>query len=352
MSPTLIAALVLFNGQNLDGWKVLKGEWAVRDGALVCTAGPGAIRSSFESDHYTLRFGCTLPDKSRATVRVGAAFDGSGGKRLAIARLLRQSPGPRRDDGVASAEISVGAASPDRLSHAGRSSTKPADTGDDARGFIVFETPTAGIEFRGIEVREHDFEPLFDGQDLKRWEPVGKDNPNKPNWTFEHGTLRCGGRGGVWLRTKESYDDFIIRLEYWLPRAGNSGVYLHAPLEGRVSQIGQEIQLIDHGNWPGALKPSQWNGSIYGGRPPEIDVPAPSEEWNAMEILARGKRIRTIVNGVQIYDARLDENGKDAMLLKNPLATRRLTGFIGLQDHTGGPRFRNIRLRPLNDAQR
>src|SRR5262249_37570703 len=125
-----------------------------------------------------------------------------------------------------------------------------------------------------------------------------------------------------------------------------SGVYLHAPLQGRVSQIGQEIQLLDDAGYP-TVKPSQRTGSVYAGIAPEVQVPCPAEEWNSIEIFSQGKRILTTLNGVQLYDARLDDKSKDVQLLHNPLATRRLTGFIGLQDHTGGPRFRNIRIRTL-----
>ena len=75
----------------------------------------------------------------------------------------------------------------------------------------------------------------------------------------------------------------------------------------RISQIGQEIQLLDDDRYENKTKPSQRTGSVYSGIAPEAQVPHPAGEWNAIEILAQGKRIRTTLNGVQLYDARLDD---------------------------------------------
>ena len=88
-------------------------------------------------------------------------------------------------------------------------------------------------------------------------------------------------------------------------------------------------------------------GSIYDGIGPELRVPAPVNQWNAIEIHLEGQRIRTTLNGTQLYDARLDNPDVDTNSHRRPLATRQVVGFIGLQDHSTIVRFRNVRIREL-----
>jgi hypothetical protein len=358
MSPTLAAVFVLFNGNNLDGWKTLDGEWAVQNAAMVCQKSPAVIRSSFESNAFTLAFEYRRASHGKNTLRLNTHSDGTGGTEFLLTPFgLRWSAGAERDpaqpdDGWIRVEIEMArhlrATSSTQGTWLGE---LKAGVPEDRRGFMTLAVTQPGIEIRNLTAAEPGFKSLFDGKSTKGWEPVGKHDPDNPTWYVENGTLICRHtKWGNWLRTAQSYDSFILRLEYWLPRKGNSGIYLHAPATSeRISQIGQEIQLIDDTNYP-RLKPSQRAGSVYAGIAPEVEVPAPAEEWNAIEVLSQGKRIRTTLNGVELYDVRLDDANKDAQLLKNPLATRRLTGFIGLQDHTDSPRFRNIRIRVLGPA--
>jgi hypothetical protein len=198
-----------------------------------------------------------------------------------------------------------------------------------------------------MRAEEADFKPMFKPDSLEGWEIVNAKDPDDPGWVIENGVVRCRPRKSSWLRTLETHDDFILRLEYWLPPQGNSGVYVRAPIEGRVSRIGLEIQLLDDVGFRGKLKPAQYTGSIYDGIAPEVRTPCPTEEWNALEIFCRGKRVRTTLNSVVLYDATLDDVEKDSNSHQRPLATRRLEGFIGLQDHSAPVRFRHVRIQDL-----
>jgi len=217
-----------------------------------------------------------------------------------------------------------------------------------SRGFLRFQATKPGLEIRNVRVEEPGFRNLFDGRTLSGWDIVRPGNPDSPGWFVENEILRCKGAGSGWLRTLETYDDFILRLEYQLPPRGNSGIYVRAPLEGRVSRNGLEIQLLDDLAFRGRFRSAQFSGSVYDGIAPEIQVPAPADQWNAIEVLLDGNRIRTILNGTQLYDARLDDASNDVNRDKRPLSTRRLTGFLGFQEHTTPVRFRSIRLRELD----
>src|SRR5581483_9409883 len=103
------------------------------------------------------------------------------------------------------------------------------------------------------------FTPLFNGKDPTGWTATGK----KEVWGAENGVLYVSGGGGGWLMTDKEYGDFELRLEYKMPKGGNSGVGLRSPLKGDPAYVGMEIQLIDDEGWPGKLQAWQHTGSIY-----------------------------------------------------------------------------------------
>ena len=155
-----------------------------------------------------------------------------------------------------------------------------------------------------------------------------------------------GGDG--WLSTVRQYDDFILSLEFRLPPAGNSGVFIRAPHEGNPAYQGLEIQILDDSaqQWSD-LRPNQYTGSIY-------DVQAPSEraggkagQWQRMVIECRGPRVRVAVNGQKVIDT--DMSFYSYKYAAHPGLTRR-SGYIGLQNHGSRIEFRNIRLRELVEA--
>src|SRR5262245_23821918 len=74
------------------------------------------------------------------------------------------------------------------------------------------------------------YRPLFDGQSLAEWEGAGQ--PAERCWKVEEGTIVCTGEKGPWLRSREQFDDFNLRLEYKLKPGGNSGVYIRVPENG------------------------------------------------------------------------------------------------------------------------
>ncbi|HXX95448.1 MAG TPA: DUF1080 domain-containing protein [Planctomycetota bacterium] len=182
-----------------------------------------------------------------------------------------------------------------------------------------------------------DFKPMFNGKDLEGWEAVGG---TIDCWAFQDGKVVCKGGKGGWLSTKEQYGDFEIELEYNVPPSGNSGVFIRAPREGRTSQVGMEIQILDddadiHKN----IKAVQHTASIYGVVPPSKPAQKKAGEWNSMKIRCKGDQVTVTLNGETVVDA---DMSKYEALVKRP---RR--GYIGLQNHGSGLEFRNVRLKLL-----
>jgi hypothetical protein len=189
------------------------------------------------------------------------------------------------------------------------------------------------------------FVPLFNGKDLTAW----KVYDGKPDsWAVEDGLLVCTGKGGGWLGTNRDYANFVMRLEYRLGPAGNSGVYLRAPESGHISRVGMEIQLLDDRDPKYAqLDFYQYTGSIYHVVPPTRRAGKPAKEWNSIEIRAEGRRVRVAVNGIAVVDADLDREMRDPEVAKEHPGLARRSGRLGLQNHHDRIEFRNIRVREL-----
>ena len=99
----------------------------------------------------------------------------------------------------------------------------------------------AGFSFALADAQaDEGFEPLFNGKDLTGWIEEGN-----AGFVVKDGMLVCNGSGNwpTWLRTTEVFENFVLRLEYKTRYGAESGVFFHAPLHGRISHVGYEVQI-------------------------------------------------------------------------------------------------------------
>ncbi len=93
----------------------------------------------------------------------------------------------------------------------------------------------------------------------------------------------------------------------------------------------------------------QYHGSIYGVAPAKRGYLKPVGEWNAEEIIARGPKIKVILNGTVITDADItDAREKGTMDGKSHPGLKRDKGHIGFLGHGSIVQFRNIRVKDLS----
>lgn len=190
---------------------------------------------------------------------------------------------------------------------------------------------------------EEGFTPIFNGKDLAGWQGIG--GP-AINWQVKDEVLSCTGKkGSQWIATKEEFGDFDLRLEFNIPKNGNSGVFIRAPKDGAPWVQGLEIQVLDdHGDKWKSLKPFQYTGSIYAVQAPSERVTKKAGEWQSMRIRCKEADCQVWVNGKQIIKANLAAHAK-----KVPRVTglKRAKGFIGLQNHASPVHYRNLRIKRL-----
>jgi hypothetical protein len=187
------------------------------------------------------------------------------------------------------------------------------------------------------------FKALFNGKDLEGWQIH---NGKLASWSAdkEKGILFVKGGGGGWLMTDKEYGDFELRLEFKVPKGGNSGVALRAPLKGDPAYQGMEIQILDDAGHKG-IKEWQHTGAIYGVVPPTKVATKPLGEWNQYRIVCKGRKVTIELNGTKVVDANLDDY--KAKHAKDHPGILREKGHIGLQEHGGRVEFRNLFIKEL-----
>jgi len=190
------------------------------------------------------------------------------------------------------------------------------------------------------------FVRLFDGKTLDDWTIV---NRKGPGYVVEGGKIVCPKHGGgnIFYKRRE-FANFVLRLEYRMEPGGNNGVGIRAPLEGRISQVGMEIQILDDDSprYKGKLRAYQYNGSVYGVFAAQGGKPKPPWKWNKMEIRAEGRRVQVKVNGRTVVDGDLGTVNDPKVLAAHP-GIARAGGYVGFLGHDTNVEFRRIEIKEL-----
>ena len=195
---------------------------------------------------------------------------------------------------------------------------------------------------------------LFDGKSLDGWVAEGAsettiDGVKAPVWAVEDGLLVCRGKGFGFLRYKErEFDDFTLHVEFRMAPRCNSGVGVRTrPFDPgdsrgtRPSFYSYEIQLIDDA---GKAPDTHSTGSLYRYLAPRVNAMKPAGEWNRMDVVCQGPRIRIVLNGETVQD--VDQTRVDA------IKDKPLRGYVCLQNHGGNIAFRSVEVREAEAGAR
>ena len=247
-----------------------------------------------------------------------------------------------------------------------------------ARGPIQLQTHGAEIRFRNVSVKElsaeeankvlsqseeaglakasSKFETLFNGTDLSGWKGANG------NYTVTEGAIQCmQGKGGV-LYSEKSYGDFVFRVDFQLPPAGNNGLAIRYPSveeieklpkdlrHGDAAYVGMtELQILDdgHPNYE-KIDPRQAHGSAYGMAAAKRGYLRPVGQWNHEVVTVTGSKIQVELNGTRILDADLSTINEYMANTPHP-GKERTSGHIGFAGHSDPVRFRNISIQAVGN---
>ena len=130
----------------------------------------------------------------------------------------------------------------------------------------------------------------------------GLDNFNRvgeANWTAVDGAIQAdaGRQGSGYLVTKNSYKDFMLRVEFWASDDANSGVFLRCPDPGRSPT---RTATRPTSSTSGRTRPT---APARSSRSPRCrPMPKAGGKWNTYEITAKGNRLTLVLNGVKTVD--------------------------------------------------
>jgi hypothetical protein len=188
------------------------------------------------------------------------------------------------------------------------------------------------------------YSKLFDQHDLAGWQVVGDGI-----WYVMSDGLLVGERNQEssqqqsWLyTTRNDFDEFDLRAEYWLRYDGNSGISIRDTSRARYavppdydpkrtpSHIGYEIQLLNHGGDPFKT------GSVYLFDHAKEGA-LKDNDWNTIEIQSRHSGIKVMLNGQLVSQS----PGDPARSLQGPIG-------IQLHDRTTVILFKSIEIHEIH----
>lgn len=213
------------------------------------------------------------------------------------------------------------------------------------RDIYVNELPTVQPFELSADEKKEGFKVLFDGTSMHSW------TGNTKDYVAEDGciVLYPQNHGGGNLYSKEEYKDFVLRFDFQLTKGANNGLGIRTPMEGDAAYVGMELQILD-GEDPiyKDITPYQHHGSVYGIIPAKRGFMKPVGEWNTQEVIAKGNKIKVILNGEVIVDGDIKEataNGTPDKREHPGLFNEK--GHIGFLGHGSVVKFKDIRIKDL-----
>ncbi|HEY8549135.1 MAG TPA: DUF1080 domain-containing protein [Vicinamibacterales bacterium] len=338
-------ATPLFNGRDLAGWKTSGSGWRADAGEIRHEGAAGTLTSERELGDAEIQAEYFVGEGGRAQILLK-------GKGLLD---LKASPGTWHKLDI----VQVGDRTTvfsDRIELMRHTRFLNGNEPLPPKGPLVLQAD-GDVRWRGLTVRDipaaeanailakHDaegFTPIFNGKDFTGWA-----GPTE-NYQVVDGALMCRpGKGGTIYTTRE-YRDFVVRLEFKLPPAGNNGLAIRYPGQGDTAYVGMtELQVLDNTSEKYAkLDPRQMHGSAYGMVAAKVGYLRPVGEWNFQEVTVKGSRITVELNGTVILDADLKEATEFLDNRPHP-GKDRTSGHFGFAGHGDPVQFRNVAIREI-----
>lgn len=161
---------------------------------------------------------------------------------------------------------------------------------------------------------------LFNGKNFDGWK-IDKWNPE--SFSIEEGAIKCHGEPSMIYHdgAAKNVKDFHFVADVMTKPGANGGIFFHTTYQDKGWPIGHEAQINM------TQKDPVKTGSVYIVKK-HLEAPAKDNEWFRYEIIVKGKRVETKVNGktVVVYEEEDDVKG-----------TRKLSqGTFGIQAHDPG----------------
>jgi len=188
---------------------------------------------------------------------------------------------------------------------------------------------------------------LFNGKDFSGFTFCMKNDADPlQTWSVTNGVIHCTGTPTGYLRTKQSYSNYIVTVEWRFvkiaPKADNSGVLVHMQLPDKVwpmcvqnqGKSGRQGDLF-------VMAGAECKEHLALGKDANTPVPLRGEanekaigEWNTNVTVCAGNNVKAIING---------------KLLNEIMECTLSSGFIGIQSEGGDIEIRQMFVEPLKN---
>ncbi|MFA6545627.1 MAG: DUF1080 domain-containing protein [Limisphaerales bacterium] len=213
--------------------------------------------------------------------------------------------------------------------------------------FLFTLTLFCALRCASLTAAEPSVTKLLNGRDLNAFTVFMKDSGNTdPDkvFTMRDGMLYISGQRNGYLATRREFASYRLVAEFkwaeknWPPRdqkTRNSGIFIHAQPGDKIMPQSVEIQLQEGATGDvipigGASLTQRGETKTKGrfdrpGREPFKDVlgfrgpnevEKPRGEWNTVEIIADGGRLKVSVNGKVMFDGTQAQPDKGRILIE------------------------------------
>jgi hypothetical protein len=207
-----------------------------------------------------------------------------------------------------------------------------------------------------------DWIPLFDGKTTNGWHTYGKTTIGKA-WKMEDGVLHLdASKKADWqsadggdIVTNDEYENFDLKVEWKISRAGNSGIMFYVKEDPKYEyawHTGPETQVADNKENEDGKLIKHRAGDLYDLISLSKEVVKPAGEWNKTEVIANKGKLEILVNNQPVITTTMwDDNWKKLVAGSKfkewPDFGTFKRGRIALQDHGADVWFRNVEIKKL-----
>lgn len=148
---------------------------------------------------------------------------------------------------------------------------------------------------------------------------------------FSDGPEISANRGDGFLVTKDRYDDFYLRVEFYAGLNTNSGIFFRCDEATKISDKScYEANIFDT-----RIDQTYRTGAITGYAHPKVTINSEDSNWHNYEIYAVGDKVRVLLDG------------KETVYMRDH---KHSSGYIALQFAQGEIKFRNFEIRKLRSS--
>jgi hypothetical protein len=186
---------------------------------------------------------------------------------------------------------------------------------------------------------------FFTKSDQSNWVYVLKDKTIKPSDVFkmDKGILQITGISNGYLRTKKSYSNYVLSIEWrWTKILGNSGVLVHIQPHDTIWPACYQVQqkADDAGDiicMTGLWAKECTDHVKFTVKKMKASNEKPFGEWNSVKVICKDNTLKVFVNGMlQNYITGLTAS----------------KGFIGFQNEGKPIEFRNFSVIKLTEKKK